>query len=95
MCASFLGIFAIPPLYVTFQWIAEKLKRGPSKAPEPQEKLKDAHSSERLSARSSGVRIPLAGAASQPSKVRAIFADWRAHSFIAHLPRTSALQVLG
>ena len=26
--ASFLGIFAIPPLYVTFQWIAEKLKTG-------------------------------------------------------------------
>jgi multidrug efflux pump subunit AcrB len=25
--ASFLGIFAIPPLYVTFQWIAERLKR--------------------------------------------------------------------
>jgi hydrophobe/amphiphile efflux-1 (HAE1) family protein len=24
--ASFLGIFAIPPLYVTFQWIAERLK---------------------------------------------------------------------
>ena len=47
--ASFVGIFAIPPLYVTFQWIAEKLKRGPTKAPEPSEKLKDAHTPERLS----------------------------------------------
>ncbi len=47
--ASFLGIFAIPPLYVTFQWIAEKLKRGPTKAPEPAEKPKDAHAPERLS----------------------------------------------
>ncbi len=44
--ASFLGIFAIPPLYVTFQWIAEKLKRGPAKAPEP---AKDTHAPERLS----------------------------------------------
>src|SRR5262249_36325280 len=25
--AAFLGIFVIPPLYVTFQWIAERLKR--------------------------------------------------------------------
>ena len=47
--ASFVGIFAIPPLYVTFQWIAEKLKRGPTKAPEPAEKPKDAHAPERLS----------------------------------------------
>ena len=47
--ASFVGIFAIPPLYVTFQWIAEKLKRGPAKAPEPAEKPKDAHTPERLS----------------------------------------------
>jgi multidrug efflux pump subunit AcrB len=46
--ASFLGIFAIPPLYVTFQWIAEKLKRGPTKAPEPAEKPKDAHAPEGL-----------------------------------------------
>jgi hydrophobe/amphiphile efflux-1 (HAE1) family protein len=45
--ASFLGIFAIPPLYVTFQWIAEKIKRGPAKAPQPAGK--DAHSPERLS----------------------------------------------
>ncbi len=30
LLASFVGIFAIPPLYVTFQWIAERLKlRGP------------------------------------------------------------------
>jgi hydrophobe/amphiphile efflux-1 (HAE1) family protein len=47
--ASFIGIFAIPPLYVTFQWIAEKLKRGPTKAPEPAEKPKDTHAPERLS----------------------------------------------
>jgi hydrophobe/amphiphile efflux-1 (HAE1) family protein len=47
--ASFVGIFAIPPLYVTFQWIAEKLKRGPTKAPEPAEKPKDARAPERLS----------------------------------------------
>jgi multidrug efflux pump subunit AcrB len=47
--ASFVGIFAIPPLYVTFQWIAEKLKRGPTKAPEPAEKPKDTHAPERLS----------------------------------------------
>ncbi len=47
--ASFIGIFAIPPLYVTFQWIAEKLKRGPTKAPEPSEKPKDAHAPEGLS----------------------------------------------
>ena len=44
--ASFVGIFAIPPLYVTFQWIAEKLKRGPAKAPEP---AKDTHAPQRLS----------------------------------------------
>jgi multidrug efflux pump subunit AcrB len=25
LLASFLGIFAIPPLYVTFQWLAERL----------------------------------------------------------------------
>ncbi len=47
--ASFLGIFAIPPLYVTFQWIAEKLKRGPAEEPQPAEVPKDAHSPERLS----------------------------------------------
>jgi hypothetical protein len=26
--ASFIGIFAIPPLYVSFQWIREKLKQA-------------------------------------------------------------------
>jgi len=30
--ASFLGIFAIPPLYVTFQWLAERMKGGAPKA---------------------------------------------------------------
>lgn len=48
--ASFIGIFAIPPLYVTFQWIAEKLKRGPAKEPEPAEKPKEPRTPERLSA---------------------------------------------
>ncbi len=46
--ASFVGVFAIPPLYVVFQWIAEKLKRGPAKMPEPAEKPKDAHAPEGL-----------------------------------------------
>ncbi|HXW22055.1 MAG TPA: efflux RND transporter permease subunit, partial [Rhodomicrobium sp.] len=46
--ASFVGIFAIPPLYVTFQWIAEKLKRGPTKEAEPAGKPKDAHAPEGL-----------------------------------------------
>jgi hydrophobe/amphiphile efflux-1 (HAE1) family protein len=32
--ASFIGIFAIPPLYVTFQWLREKLK-GTKRAEEP------------------------------------------------------------
>jgi hydrophobe/amphiphile efflux-1 (HAE1) family protein len=44
LLASFLGIFVIPPLYVTFQWIAERLK---VRAPEMQrigEPRKDAHS---------------------------------------------------
>ena len=47
--ASFIGIFAIPPLYVTFQWIAEKLRRGPAKESNSQEKAKDAHAPERFS----------------------------------------------
>jgi len=46
--ASFVGIFAIPPLYVLFQWIAEKLKRGPAKTAEPAGKPKDAHAPEGL-----------------------------------------------
>jgi hydrophobe/amphiphile efflux-1 (HAE1) family protein len=47
--ASFIGIFAIPPLYVTFQWIAEKLRRDPAKESKSQEKAKDAHAPERFS----------------------------------------------
>ena len=47
--ASFVGIFAIPPLYVIFQWIAEKLKKGPAEEPQPAEKPKGAHAPERLS----------------------------------------------
>jgi hydrophobe/amphiphile efflux-1 (HAE1) family protein len=30
--ASFIGIFAIPPLYVTFQWIREKIKGSSAKS---------------------------------------------------------------
>jgi hydrophobe/amphiphile efflux-1 (HAE1) family protein len=40
--ASLLGIFAIPPLYVTFQWIAERLKGGTPKTQKPAEQHKDA-----------------------------------------------------
>ena len=53
--ASFLGIFAIPPLYVTFQWIAEKLKRGPAQEHEPQEKAKDFACARAAIARAGGV----------------------------------------
>jgi hydrophobe/amphiphile efflux-1 (HAE1) family protein len=42
--ASFLGIFVIPPLYVTFQWIAERLKPR-AKAP-AREELKSAQPSQ-------------------------------------------------
>jgi hypothetical protein len=37
--ASFIGIFAIPPLYVTFQWARERLRPGArphAAAPEPE-----------------------------------------------------------
>ncbi len=44
--ASFLGIFAIPPLYVTFQWIAERLQ---GRTAVPKAELKDAHASGRFS----------------------------------------------
>jgi len=49
LLASFLGIFVIPPLYVTFQWIAERLRRREPKPLEPIGKLKDTHSSGRFS----------------------------------------------
>ena len=49
LLASFLGIFVIPPLYVTFQRIAERLRRREPKPLEPIGKLKDAHSSGRFS----------------------------------------------
>ncbi len=42
LLASFLGIFVIPPLYVTFQWIAERLR---TREPESLEKTKGAHAS--------------------------------------------------
>ncbi len=43
LLASFLGIFAIPPLYVSFQWVAERLKkREPSTR---EEKREEAHPS--------------------------------------------------
>jgi hydrophobe/amphiphile efflux-1 (HAE1) family protein len=40
--ASFLGIFAIPPLYVIFQWIAERLKRRALETQKAGEQHKDA-----------------------------------------------------
>jgi multidrug efflux pump subunit AcrB len=43
LLASVLGSFAIPPLYVTFQWVGERLKIGKAKMPVTGEKLKDAH----------------------------------------------------
>ncbi len=46
--ASFLGIFAIPPLYVTFQWIAERLSTRKPETLAAQE-IKSATSSERFS----------------------------------------------
>jgi len=36
--ASFIGIFAIPPLYVTFQWIRERLRSAARPSQEPTEK---------------------------------------------------------
>jgi len=50
LLASFVGIFAIPPLYVTFQWIAERLHtmRGPA-GRDAGEKHKEAQPSGRLS----------------------------------------------
>ncbi len=45
LLASFLGIFAIPPLYVTFQWVAERLKGRTAERFEAAGKLKDARSS--------------------------------------------------
>ncbi|MGB0084443.1 MAG: multidrug efflux RND transporter permease subunit [Rhodomicrobiaceae bacterium] len=47
--ASFLGIFAIPPLYVTFQWIAERLRRGAPKGSEAAEQLKEEPASRHYS----------------------------------------------
>jgi len=46
LLASFLGIFAIPPLYVTFQWIGERLK---GKRAARDAELKDVHASGRFS----------------------------------------------
>ncbi len=45
LLASFLGIFAIPPLYVSFQQIAERLKRREPRKRETGEGLREAHSS--------------------------------------------------
>ena len=47
--ASFLGIFAIPPLYVTFQWIAERLRRGAPKGSDAAEQLKEEPASRHYS----------------------------------------------
>ncbi|MFY9639714.1 MAG: multidrug efflux RND transporter permease subunit [Rhodomicrobium sp.] len=46
LLASFLGIFAIPPLYVTFQWIAERLQ---GRTAVPKAEHKDAHASGQFS----------------------------------------------
>jgi hydrophobe/amphiphile efflux-1 (HAE1) family protein len=46
LLASFLGIFAIPPLYVTFQRIGERLQ---GRTAVPKAELKDAHASGRFS----------------------------------------------
>ena len=48
--ASFLGIFAIPPLYVTFQWIAERLNKREPRGQKTGEELKEAHSPKQFSA---------------------------------------------
>ncbi len=48
--ASFLGIFAIPPLYVTFQWIAERLNKREPRGRKTGEQLKEAHSPKQFSA---------------------------------------------
>ena len=45
LLASFLGIFAIPPLYVSFQQIAERLKGREPRKRETGEKLEEAHPS--------------------------------------------------
>ena len=47
--ASFLGIFAIPPLYVTFQWIAERLNKREPRGQKTGEKLKEARSPRQFS----------------------------------------------
>jgi hydrophobe/amphiphile efflux-1 (HAE1) family protein len=47
--ASFLGIFVIPPLYVTFQWIAERLKGRRPEHLEAASKPKDARAPGHLS----------------------------------------------
>ena len=47
--ASFLGIFAIPPLYVTFQWIAERLNKREPRGGKTGEKLKEARSPRQFS----------------------------------------------
>ena len=47
--ASFLGIFAIPPLYVTFQWIAERLNKREPRGGKTGEELKEAHSPRQFS----------------------------------------------
>ncbi len=46
--ASFLGIFAIPPLYVTFRWIAERLG-GTPEAQKAGTELENTHPSGRFS----------------------------------------------
>ncbi len=47
--AAFLGIFVIPPLYVTFQWIAERLRSRAPETREAGEELKGAQPPGRFS----------------------------------------------
>jgi hypothetical protein len=40
IAASLIGIFAIPPLYVTFQWLREKIKRSAKPTAMPHDGIK-------------------------------------------------------
>ena len=50
LLASVLGIFVIPPLYVTFQWVAERLKGGEPGARKTREEPGNTHAAHRFSA---------------------------------------------
>ena len=63
LLASFLGIFVIPPLYVTFQWIAERLKKPGPGSRRTSEKFQEAHPSGRLSQGPAEGHVPGSGVA--------------------------------